>query len=144
MCVVDFDSNVVDFAFLIGGVFPLVVLLFLCGCVVSFILFWFVFLRKDKPPPYFLPFVIVGTFIMSVCWLYIVTNEMLSLLQSFGTAWGILPSVLAVTALTYANSLGDIVADVTVARYGIFILLLTFAEKGIQVWPLVHATVVLF
>jgi sodium/potassium/calcium exchanger 6 len=103
---------------MIAGVFPLVILLMLCGAVVSFILFWFVFLRRNAPPPYFLPFLVIGTFIMSVFWLYIVTNEMLALIQSFGTAWGILPSVLAITALTWGNSLGDIVADVAVAREG--------------------------
>ena len=55
---------------------------------------------------------------MSIVWIYLVANQLLEVLESLGAAWSIKKSVLAITVLSWGNSLGDMISDITVARQG--------------------------
>lgn len=55
---------------------------------------------------------------MSVTWTYIVAEELVSLLISLGSVYGVSPSVLGLTVLAWGNSLGDLIANVAMAVRG--------------------------
>lgn len=56
------------------------------------------------------------SFVMSVVWIVMIANEVVGVLFTFGALTGIPKSVLGLTVLAWGNSLGDLVADVTVAK----------------------------
>ena len=47
-----------------------------------------------------------------------IANEMVDLLTSLGVIWQVSDAILSITVLSWGNSLGDIVADVVIARQG--------------------------
>ncbi|ORY82540.1 Sodium/calcium exchanger protein-domain-containing protein [Protomyces lactucae-debilis] len=75
------------------------------------------FTRADKRPRYHSWLCFVG-FIISVTWISTIANEVVGTLQAFGTILGISDAILGLTVFAVGNSLGDFVADVTVARMG--------------------------
>ena len=55
---------------------------------------------------------------MSIVWIYVVANELLVILESLGDAWGLNKAIIALTVLSWGNSVGDMVSDIVVARQG--------------------------
>jgi solute carrier family 24 (sodium/potassium/calcium exchanger), member 6 len=74
-------------------------------------------LNRKAPPKFFFVFPFLA-FILSIVWIFILAQELLQLLSAFGTLWNIPESVLAITVLTWGNSIGDMVSDIVVARSG--------------------------
>ncbi|XP_059288197.1 cation/calcium exchanger 1-like [Lycium ferocissimum] len=90
-----------------GGVLGLA-----CGLVVYFT-------SDGLHPPKKFNFLWLGLgFLMSITWTYILAEELISLLVSMGLILSISPSILGLTVLAWGNSLGDLVANVTLAKTG--------------------------
>lgn len=85
---------------------------------VTFGILAFVTTEDSSPPKKCLfPWLAAG-FTMSLTWSYIVADELVGLLVSLGYIMGISPSILGLTFLAWGNSLGDLVANVTMALNG--------------------------
>lgn len=102
-------------AMMINGHFPLAVTLFLCTIPISIIV---LLTTSNSKPPIYQPLLVVVAFCMSIVWIYLIASQLVSILSALGEAWRIDKAILAVTILSWGNSLGDMISDVVVARQG--------------------------
>merc|ERR1712131_487828 len=51
-------------------------------------------------------------------WIGVTANEVVGLLSSLGVFWNIPSTIMGLTFLAWANSIGDLVADVSLSRIG--------------------------
>lgn len=58
------------------------------------------------------------SFVMSVFWISTMAGELLNCLAAIGVIMDLPPAVLGMTVLAWGNSVGDLVADVALARAG--------------------------
>ncbi|GAA0139667.1 primary active transporter [Lithospermum erythrorhizon] len=73
--------------------------------------------EKGPPKTEQLPTVLVA-FVMSVFWISTVAGELLNCLEALGIILKLPASLLGLTVLAWGNSVGDLVADVAVAKAG--------------------------
>src|SRR3569833_3453606 len=71
----------------------------------------------DNRPKYHFLICYIG-FIISVAWISTIAGEVVGVLKAFGVIIGISEAILGLTIFAVGNSVGDLVADVTVARLG--------------------------
>ncbi|CEQ41917.1 SPOSA6832_03684, partial [Sporobolomyces salmonicolor] len=57
-------------------------------------------------------------FAIAMVWILMIVNEVVGVLQTFGHIFGISDAILGLTIFAMGNSLGDLVANATVARMG--------------------------
>lgn len=76
------------------------------------------------------PFLAFFGFIVSIAWVSSLATEVVSLLKTFGVILSISDSLLGLTVFAVGNSLGDLVADVTVARLGYPVMALSACFGG--------------
>ena len=55
---------------------------------------------------------------LSVLWISAVADELVSLLNALGLILNVSPVILGLTILAWGNSLGDLVADISLSRQG--------------------------
>ncbi|KAK6343974.1 hypothetical protein TWF696_007625 [Orbilia brochopaga] len=106
--------------------FPILYAL-LAGLVALLLLL--VFTRPDKPPRYRYLLCFVG-FVVAICWISSIANEVVGVLKALGVILGISDAILGLTIFAVGNSLGDLVADITVARLGFPVMALSACFGG--------------
>ncbi len=102
---------------MINGHFPIAVLLVLIFLPLSAFLVWSTY-RNPEPPRYY-PLFVVFAFPMSIVWIYLISDQLLGLLESLGAAIGLNRAILAITILSWGNSMGDTISNVVVAKKGL-------------------------
>jgi len=85
----------------------------------SLIILAFVFITtsSDRVPRFRVLLCFAG-FIVSIAWISTIANEVVGVLKAIGVILGISDAILGLTIFAVGNSLGDLVADITVARLG--------------------------
>ncbi|XP_058077754.1 cation/calcium exchanger 5 [Magnolia sinica] len=74
-------------------------------------------IEKDPPETEQMP-VVLFAFVMSVFWISTIAGELLDCLAAVGVILKLPSSILGMTVLAWGNSVGDLVADVAVAKAG--------------------------
>ncbi|KAK4116400.1 hypothetical protein N656DRAFT_701664 [Canariomyces notabilis] len=84
---------------------------------------------EEKKPKYHFLLCFLG-FIISVAWISTIAGEVVGVLKAFGVILNISEAILGLTVFAVGNSLGDLVADVTVARLGYPVMALAACFGG--------------
>ena len=71
----------------------------------------------NQRPKYHFMFCFLG-FVIAIAWISTVAGEVVGVLKAFGVILDISEAILGLTIFAVGNSVGDLVADVTVARLG--------------------------
>ncbi|MCJ1347378.1 hypothetical protein MMC31_005602 [Peltigera leucophlebia] len=90
-----------------------------CAFIISLALFAIMFFTTtvSRPPRYRYLFCFLG-FIVSIAWISTIASEVVGILKAVGIILGISDAILGLTIFAVGNSLGDLVANSTVARLG--------------------------
>ncbi|KAJ6148024.1 hypothetical protein N7497_010006 [Penicillium chrysogenum] len=81
-------------------------------------------------PPQWRPFLSLLGFFVAISWIATIATEVVSLLKTIGVILNISDSLLGLTIFAVGNSLGDLVADITVARLGYPVMALSACFGG--------------
>ncbi len=69
-------------------------------------------------------------FVVGVAWISSIAGEVVGVLKALGVALGVSDAVLGVTVFAVGNSLGDLVANTTIARLGFHVMALSACFGG--------------
>ncbi|EKD15515.1 putative sodium/calcium exchanger protein [Drepanopeziza brunnea f. sp. 'multigermtubi' MB_m1] len=83
----------------------------------------------SKPPKYRFILCFLG-FVVAIAWISTIANEVVGALKAIGVILGISDAILGLTIFAVGNSLGDLVADITVARLGYPVMALSACFGG--------------
>jgi solute carrier family 24 (sodium/potassium/calcium exchanger), member 6 len=72
---------------------------------------------EHRAPKYHYLFCFMG-FIISIAWISTIAGEVVGVLKTFGVILGISEALLGLTIFAAGNSVGDLIADITIARLG--------------------------
>ncbi|KAE8349174.1 Sodium/calcium exchanger protein-domain-containing protein [Aspergillus coremiiformis] len=104
-------------------------LLFSLVCITGLL----ISIRRDNsslPSTVWRPLLAFLGFIVAICWIATIATEVVSLLKTLGVIMNISDSLLGLTVFAVGNSLGDLVADITVARLGYPVMALSACFGG--------------
>ncbi|GFR93467.1 sodium/potassium/calcium exchanger 6, mitochondrial [Elysia marginata] len=99
----------------LGGTFPVYVLVLIVGAALA--IFVFITTSTDKRPRFHTGLAYLG-FVVAVVWIYCIANEIVNILQALGVAFNLSDAILGLTFLAWGNSIGDLIADTSMARQG--------------------------
>ncbi|KAI0412197.1 Sodium/calcium exchanger protein-domain-containing protein [Xylaria grammica] len=83
----------------------------------------------DRRPKYHVAFCFLG-FVIAIAWISTVAGEVVGVMKAFGVILDISEAILGLTVFAVGNSVGDLVADVTVARLGYPVMALSACFGG--------------
>jgi sodium/potassium/calcium exchanger 6 len=83
----------------------------------------------DRPPRWRTLFCYLG-FAVSIAWISSIANEVVGVLKTLGVILNMSDAILGLTIFAVGNSLGDFVADITVARLGFPVMALSACFGG--------------
>lgn len=86
--------------------------------------------RPSQPPGLWRALLALLGFVVAICWIACIATEVVSLLKTLGVILNISDSLLGLTVFAVGNSLGDLVADITVARLGYPVMALSACFGG--------------
>ncbi|GFF55341.1 hypothetical protein IFM58399_10047 [Aspergillus lentulus] len=86
--------------------------------------------RSSRPSSFWRPFLAMLGFVVAIFWIATIATEVVNLLKTFGVILNISDSLLGLTVFAVGNSLGDLVADITVARLGYPVMALSACFGG--------------
>ncbi|KAI2791477.1 hypothetical protein POX_c04338 [Penicillium oxalicum] len=81
-------------------------------------------------PDIWRPFLSMLGFFVAICWIATIATEVVSILKTIGVILNISDSLLGLTVFAVGNSLGDLVADITIARLGYPVMALSACFGG--------------
>lgn len=87
-------------------------------------------LTTPMQPPRFRYLLCFGGFIVAISWISTIAEEVVGILKAFGVIFGISDAILGLTIFAVGNSLGDLVADITIARLGFPVMALSACFGG--------------
>ncbi|KAF9577689.1 hypothetical protein BGW38_006937, partial [Lunasporangiospora selenospora] len=88
---------------------------FVVGAVLSFLVHRFS--TEEHPPRFYGALCFVG-FVVAITWIFLVANEVVGILQALGMIFRVSDAILGLTIFAMGNSLGDLVANITIAKMG--------------------------
>ncbi|KAK5635544.1 hypothetical protein RRF57_011257 [Xylaria bambusicola] len=83
----------------------------------------------NSRPKYHVAFCFLG-FVIAIAWISTVAGEVVGVMKAFGVIFDISEAILGLTIFAVGNSVGDLVADVTVARLGYPVMALSACFGG--------------
>ncbi|EXF76902.1 sodium/calcium exchanger protein [Colletotrichum fioriniae PJ7] len=83
----------------------------------------------DKKPKYHFLLCFMG-FIIAIAWISTIAGEVVGVLKAVGVIFGISEALLGLTIFAAGNSVGDLIADITVARLGFPVMALSACFGG--------------
>lgn len=83
----------------------------------------------SRPPKHRFLLCFLG-FVVAIAWISTIANEVVGVLKALGVILGISDAILGLTIFAVGNSLGDLVADITVARLGYPVMALSACFGG--------------
>ncbi|KAL9098600.1 MAG: hypothetical protein Q9163_005774 [Psora crenata] len=93
------------------------------------LLFLLLFTSPDKSPRYHHLICYFG-FVVAIAWISTIANEVVGVLKALGIILDISDAILGLTVFAVGNSLGDLVADITVAKLGYPVMALSACFGG--------------
>ena len=100
----------------------------LLGCLVVCALL-LLFTHPDRAPKYRYLFCFAG-FVVAIAWISTIAGEVVGVLKALGIILNMSDAILGLTIFAVGNSLGDLVADITVARLGYPVMALSACFGG--------------
>jgi len=98
-----------------NGKLPLWSFALAIGAICGFLTF--ISTRNDQKPKFYVVFAIFS-FAVTIAWLDMIANECVQVAESLGVIMGISTALLGSTVIAWGDSLGDLVANIAVARSG--------------------------
>ncbi|KAH6629842.1 sodium/calcium exchanger protein-like protein [Boeremia exigua] len=83
----------------------------------------------SRPPPW-RPLLCFLGFAVAIAWISTIANEVVGVLRTLGVILNMSDAILGLTIFAVGNSLGDLVADITVARLGFPVMALSACFGG--------------
>ncbi|GME62890.1 sodium calcium exchanger protein [Neofusicoccum parvum] len=99
------------------------------ACSLSVLLLLLATTTPDRPPKWRVLLCFVG-FVVAIAWISTIANEVVGVLKTLGAILNISDAILGLTVFAVGNSLGDLVADITVARLGFPVMALSACFGG--------------
>lgn len=111
--------------------FRLYIRLFLGSLLFSLVLLFLLLLTTTHDhPPAFRPLLCFLGFAVAIAWISTIANEVVGVLKAIGVILNISDAILGLTIFAVGNSLGDLVADITVAKLGYPVMALSACFGG--------------